>query len=248
MIGLDAYSIPARFFPALLVVLPLGLVAVVLFPQDLTAWGVGTSTAGTTGLAYLMAEIARRPGRAVQDRLYAHLGAKPTTILLRHRDSRIDSQTKARYHNCLARLVPGVSMPTPEEEAADPDSADATYESCTRYLLEATRDKKQFPLVFKENVSYGMIRNLRGMKPAAVVLSGGGAVACAARALWPGVSEIYAPAAVAAAGSVFLLAVWLVRLNDRWVEEAAFDYARALLASCDKLASIAKECAEVDAA
>ncbi|MEX0884996.1 MAG: hypothetical protein WD009_01030 [Phycisphaeraceae bacterium] len=184
----------------------------------------------------------------MQERIYARLGAKPTTILLRHRDNRIDPHTKARYHNCLARVVPEMSVPTAEDEAADLASADAAYDSCTKYLLEATRNKKQFFLVFKENVSYGMLRNLRGMKPAAVVLGGIGAVVCAARALWPGVSEIYAPAAVAAFGSAFLLAVWVVRLNDRWVEEAAFDYARALLASCEKLASFTTESTEADTA
>lgn len=238
MLGLDSYSFPARFLPSVLVLLPVGLAVAVFFPEDLIGWGAGTGTVGMAALGMLTSEIARRFGRAVQDRVYARLGAKPTTILLRHRDKRIDPQTKQRYHNCLGRLVPGVIVPTAEEEAADPESADTTYESCTKFLLETTRNKSQFPLIFKENVNYGMVRNLRGMKPAAVSLAGLGAVACAARAVWPGVSDIYGPAVVAAAGSAFLLTVWLLRLNDRWVEAAAFDYARSLLASCEKLAPI----------
>ena len=235
MIGLDSYSIPARLFPAVLVMLPVGFAVAELFPQELIVWGAGSGVVSTTGLAFLMTELVRSRGRALQERLYDELGAKPTTILLRHRDNRIDPTTKTRYHRCLGSLVPDVCLPTAEQEAADTTAADEQYDSCVKYLLEQTRDRKSFRLVFKELVSYGMIRNLRGMRPAAITIAIVGTFVCAVRALAQGMEAIDASAAVAGIVSASMLAVWIVRLNDQWVKDAAFDYAKTLLASCDKL-------------
>ncbi len=235
MIGLDSYSIPARLTPALLVALPAGLAVGVVFPQDLLQWAIGGGITVTGVLFLVMAERARRMGRAVQDRLYDELGAKPTTILLRHRNSVIEPPTKRRYHRCLAEIVPDCLMPTPEQEEADPAAADEQYESCTKFLLEATRDRKQHRLVFRELVSYGFVRNLRGMRPAAVGSAVIGLAVSGTRALWYAPESIDNAAAVVAVLSAFLLVMWWLRLTDGWVREAAFDYARALLASCERL-------------
>lgn len=109
------------------------------------------------------------------------------------------------------------------------------YESCTRFLLEQTRDRKQHPLVFRELVSYGLIRNLRGMRPAAIGSAIVGLLACAVRALLEVPEVVHPAAAVGTILSAFMLAMWWLRLNDQWVRAAAFDYARTLLASCDRL-------------
>lgn len=233
MIGLDSYSIPARLFPAVLVLLPLGATIAALFPQDVFVWGAGSGLASTTGLAFLLAERARRPGRAVQDILFDRLGAKPTTILLRHRDNRIDAKTKRRYHSCLAEDVPGATIPSADDEASDPDAADAEFDSCVTFMLERTRNRKQFPLVFKELVSYGMVRNLYAMRSTAIAAAAIGSVACAVIALWDGHQNLDPVAAVGCVLSAGLLAVWLTKLREQWVKAAAFDYARRLLASCD---------------
>ena len=39
-----------------------------------------------------------------------------------------------------------------------------TYDSAARWLRKATRDRRQFNLVFTENVSYGFRRNLFGVR------------------------------------------------------------------------------------
>ncbi len=129
-------------------------------------------------------------------------------------------------------------MPTAQDEAENPEAADVVYASCVNHLLEATRNRKRFSLVFNELVTYGMIRNLRGMKPLAITFAATGTLICAVRAMWDGQNHVYAPAAVAAIISASLFTVWIVRLNDQWMEEAAFDYARALLASCEKLPAL----------
>ncbi len=233
MLGLDAYSIPARVVPPILVVLPVGIGVGVWFEQSVLSWTIGGGLTVVGVLFLVAAESVRRLGRAVQDRIYKDLGAKPTTILLRHRDTSLDQPTKRRYHQKLRDAVPGCRLPTATEELADAVAADAQYDSCVRFLLEQTRDRKLFPLVFRELVSYGLIRNLRGMRVVAIVLAVTGIVACVARLKHDLHASVHGGAVVGVLLSAALLAVWVVRLNDRWVREASFDYARALLASCD---------------
>jgi len=235
LITLDRYTITARLVPAVAVALPTGLALAMLFPQDLVTWGAGTGVLTTTGLTLLLAENARRRGKAVEARIHEKLGAKPTTILLRHSDDRIEAPTKSRYHACLARIVPGVSLPSPDEEADDPGAADVQYQSCVRSLLERTRDRSAFPLVFKELCLYGMVRNTRGLKGSAVLFALFGLSIGTARALWNAPQSVHEPAAVVALISLFLLMFWVFRLTDAWVEEVGFNYARALLACCERL-------------
>lgn len=64
-----------------------------------------------------------------------------------------------------------------------------------------------------------------------------GFVACGANALYPGLDAIEPRSAVACFISAGLFAVWLIQLNDKWVEDAAFDYATRLLAACDGIAA-----------
>ncbi|MEQ9617513.1 MAG: hypothetical protein RLN60_05705 [Phycisphaerales bacterium] len=235
MVGLDAYSIPARLAPALLVAMPVGLAIGVWFSQDMLGWGIGGGVTVGSLLFLVMAERARRAGKAVELRLESELGARPTTVMLRHCDTRLERPAKERYHRFLEGAVPGVKLPTPEAEEADPVNADEQYASCTRYLLEQTRDRKQHGLVFRELVSYGFVRNLRGMRAAAIGSALVGLLACGVRAILGLPESVHAVGAVGTILSAFLLAMWWLKLNDQWVRDASFDYARALLASCDRI-------------
>ena len=110
----------------------------------------------------LLTQLGRDAGKNKEKGLWDSWGGKPTTQLLRHRDHQLDPNTKSRYHAKLAAIVPGIRMPSPEEEAQDPQAADHVYDSCVKYLIQKTRDHKQFPLLFHENVSYGFRRDLLG--------------------------------------------------------------------------------------
>lgn len=236
MIGLDAYSRHARFAPAVLVLLPVGLAVAVWFPDGMLGWGALTGLISTTGLAVLLAELARRPGKAREEQLFKAWGGKPTTQWLRHRDHGLDAVTRRRYHDCLRKLIPGMQVPTEQDELRDPDGADTTYESCTRFLIEQTRDRKRFPLVFKELVSYGFSRNLWGLKPLGIVTS---AVGLCAAAIRFGMSHSWTamrgPSLAVAIASGLMLLAWLLVIKPLWVRPVAFAYARALLASCEVL-------------
>jgi hypothetical protein len=114
----------------------------------------------------------RARGRAAEQHLYRKWGGKPTTILFRHSDDVIDANTKHRYAKFLSENIKGWTRPTSGEEARNLTAADQRYDSATRWLLEYTRDKKTYALVFNENIAYGFRRNTYGLKPHGVIVAG----------------------------------------------------------------------------
>src|SRR6266852_6401889 len=160
---LDEYDRNARLKPALLAMLPASLLVITLGAAYSTAVGVVAGPLTAIGFTYVLAQFARDWGKQKQPQLFALWGGQPTTAKLRHRNSTLNLHTRARYHEIAGRLV-GKVMPSPAEEAANPEAADLVYETVGDCLRERTRDKRKFPLVFKELVSYGFRRNLWGMK------------------------------------------------------------------------------------
>jgi hypothetical protein len=97
--------------------------------------------------------------------LWRSWGGAPTTQLLRIQDNRIDKHTKKRYHeklqiNCPVIVVPHLSMETNNSQESD-----EVYQTWTKYLISKTRDGKKFPLLLKDDTSYGFRRNVWGLKP-----------------------------------------------------------------------------------
>jgi hypothetical protein len=144
----------------------------------------------------------------------------------------LNLHTRSRYHEALGHLI-GKTFPTLAEEQADPESADAIYDSAGDFLREETRDKKKFHLVFKELTSYGFRRNLWGMKPFGVAL------ACGCIALQGAIltREVVAHHQLAplslltTLANLLLLMVWLFIVSPNWVKVPADAYAERLLAA-----------------
>jgi hypothetical protein len=143
-------------------------------------------------------------------------------------------------------------MPTAAEEAADPVAANFTYDSAVKWLKERTR-KEKFWLVERENAQYGFRRNLRGMRPLGIISSLITLVVAAlaieftkpeffhalsSGSISPVLSQfrLLEPSVIATT-IVNLVAVlaWLLVVRDDWVKDAGYQYANALLASCDKI-------------
>jgi hypothetical protein len=232
----DSYALQARLQPALLVLFPATLLIAVWVPR-LYSLGTGLlGLAGTCGATVLMAHFARENGRRAEKRLYGLWGGKPTTLWLRRGDQNLDRLTKERYYTFLTDNVSGWNAPTEVQEQADPVSADMLYESAARWLLERTRDKEKYPLVFKELVSYGFRRNLYGIKAYGLAFL----IACVVIQS----SLLYmfwgSPDRPVIAGIILLIAdivavlVWTLVINSHWVHDSADAYARALLSSCDQ--------------
>ncbi len=232
---IDTYSLKARLWPVLLHFLPLGLAVIAWFPEKFAGWGLLLGIATPCGLTALLTELGRDQGKKKEPWLFERWGGMPTTQLLRHRDSTLDPNTKTRYHKKLGVLIPGIEMPSARKEKASPLAADQVYESCGRFLRERTRDKQRFPLVFKELVSYGLRRNLWGMKPSGLIVALIGLVASTVPVVTTLSDRVTPAAVVASLLSLFLLVWWALRISPDWVRLAGFAYARALLAACETL-------------
>jgi hypothetical protein len=243
----DPYDRPARLYPALLCLLPiLALVALLYAPNVSALTGVVTIAVSCGGL-FLMTNICREMGKRLEERLYREWGGKPTTQLLRHRDSAIDSVTKRRYHAFLAAKI-NATFPDAAQEKSDPAKADETYQSGARWLLDHTRPEsgKQFDLLFRDNVTYGFRRNALGARPFGIIV----ACVCLVWTLlkehillnageqivdWRALGHL-SPAAIAslAVSSVMLL-VWLFFFTKTSLRNCAFSFAETLLRTCDTL-------------
>src|SRR6266496_1292586 len=157
---IDAYDAKARLAPALVTAAPGAMALGILASTESLGgaqWGAGICA---LGLAVLATAIARDRGKALEPRLYAKWGGKPTSVILRNSDTTIDPLLKTRYRLNLEKIVPGFKAPSPQEELRDASAADRRYDMATRFLIERTTDRAKFPKVFAHNCGYGFRRNL----------------------------------------------------------------------------------------
>jgi hypothetical protein len=232
----DEYTRKARLYPALLVSLPLILLVLALFPEGIPGGKALGSLFVLCGGAMLFAQVGRDLGKRKQPWLYHLWGAKPTTRMLRHRDTG-NQQRVLVYHKKLSELL-GAAMPTAEEERRDPAHADEVYDACIGSLAERTRDHARFRLLFEENCNYGFRRNLWGMKPLGVVVACGSLVGILSAWLYGGFTrqEWFPPGLILyAVIDVVLLGVWLFWITTDWVKLAAHAYAERLLGTVELL-------------
>jgi hypothetical protein len=165
----DDYTRKARLAPALLLSLPLVLIAVVLFPDSILNWGGILGLIVWFGVLRFVAQIARDSGNAIQESLYASWGGEPSTDCLRHRTS-TNKIELAILHSKLHDLTKQI-IPDEIGEMADKNKADQIYKACTSFLRANTRDRSKFPLLHEENCNYGFRRNLLGMKTVGIITS-----------------------------------------------------------------------------
>lgn len=226
----------ARLEPALIVALPLPVAILVWFPGGILGWGTLWSLIAWCGGTALLAQIARDNGKRKEPFLYQAWGGKPTTRMLRHRDA-ANKALLQRRHQKLQSVVPGIQIPTAAQEAADPEGADDTYDACTAFLLEKTRDTKKFSLLFEENCNYGFRRNLWGMKPMGIAVSFTGVVGVAVLAA-NGLLQATPPSPftlVCGMVNGLLFFGWVWWITPAWVRLTADAYAERLLAACEIL-------------
>ncbi|MBL7076272.1 MAG: hypothetical protein ISS31_02265 [Kiritimatiellae bacterium] len=237
MKALDAYSLKARYYPTVIVLAPLCLVVLAVGSG---VWdpmkGTISAVVSALGMALVMDQVGRDQGKKKEPRLYDAWGGKPSTRMLRHHDTTLDGVTRRRYHEKLAELIPSVRMPTVEDEAANPEAADAVYESCGAFLRQKTRGK-DYALLFQENTNYGFRRNLWGMKSAGIVISIVGTLGCSGLTAWyllAGKAD-WLVSGICASVCIVQLVLWTFRFTPDWVRIPAEEYARQLLAACDSL-------------
>ncbi|MFG1306983.1 hypothetical protein V5F34_22925 [Xanthobacter autotrophicus] len=163
MSGLNAYALKARYYPALLGTIPALVALAILISR--AKFGLTTSIASLAipVLVFAAADMARRLGKRVENRIYAETGGKPSVTMLRYSDNTFDSASKEQYRAFLSSKL-NQPAPSEQEEKDDIKAADAFYARCGAWLRENTRSSKKFPVLFAENVTYGYRRNLLGLK------------------------------------------------------------------------------------
>ena len=232
---LDMYVRRARLQPALLAILPIGIAVVAWFPKGLTEWGVFAGLLTSAGGTALLARLARIRGKKLEPKLFELWGGKPTTVALRHRGAQ-NPVLLERRHTQLSWITGGIHIPRAPEERADPLSADAAYDACVKVLIERTRDRKRFPLLFEENCNYGFWRNLWGLRPIGIIASLLGAAAMAFLIYRHGLVLDFKAAVGAGIDLLFLLG-WLFLVRKDVVKMASLSYSDRLLGTCEDLAA-----------
>jgi len=242
----DHYVINARIRPALFVVFPAVVLILVWIPES-QGWGVTIITLlATFGFFALLSNALSNKGNELEKTLFEQWGGKPTTALLRHRDDRIDPNTKIRIHNWLQKRITDLKLPSVDEEGQDPGDADKKFESAVHYLRENTRDREKYKLVYIDLVAHGFARNLLVLKPLGIVIS----VLCSLLSLvlmirqYQGFDELYVKLnkldltlflhlLAFAVSLVFIYIFWRL-ITQAHVRLRAERYAKSLLAVCDR--------------
>jgi hypothetical protein len=140
----------------------------------------------------------------------------------------------------LAKI--NVTVPTAEQEVADPAKADVFYDRCARWLRENTRDRKTYSILFNENITYGFRRNLFALKRPVLILDMVLLLAAAAYLAYarPELDSEPAVKAPLIIGAAVLHALYIgLVATEASVREAANTYARQLLLSCETLRAAA---------
>jgi hypothetical protein len=255
---LDQYDRGARLYPAMIAMFSALVAGSVMVPHFFgkDALALLLSLVAACGLLVLVAHVARDAGKAKESGWFHAWGGRPSVSMLRHRDRRLLGPDKAHHHRFLAAHVPGLCLPSAEQEAEDPAGADEAYGRAVNWLLEQTRDRARFGLIFRRNLEYGFRRNLTALRNVALSLDAvlicgvAAALVLADRGVIPERFALPASGAGLTLGvAVFHAALALAILRPAWVARASEDFSRRLLASCDTLgASLAMPAARKAAA
>jgi hypothetical protein len=225
---IDEYDLRARLLPALVITFPALAFIYGMVPAARGFWGGVSGSVLELAVLSVLMRIGRDRGARLQSCLYTRWGGKPTTIMLRHSDRHLDSHTKERYKKVLQQMS-GLQLPNPDQERADPATADAVYESCVRVLIEKRRGKP-YRLLFNENCNYGFVRNLVGLKPIGLTLVG---VTLAIDTLLY-VRGAASPDGLRASATVSVLTgIVLLLMTTKTVRRSGEAYAEALFRTCE---------------
>ncbi|HDR5269091.1 hypothetical protein E8M24_30065 [Bacillus thuringiensis] len=227
------YELKARVFPAFLVLLPIGFTVLIWYPDLISLSGSFYIIIFIVSTLFFLAKIARERGKAIQTKLLKEWEGFPTTRMLHHSDNSIDPVTKKRYHLYLQKTIPGIEIPTLEQELENPTYYEQQYTSAVKWLIENTRDNDH---LLQDNINYGFSRNLLGIKFLGIL--------CCIIAIIINIFAAYQihnlnllaiPLKIWLSiliNFLFLL-LWIFYVNKKWVRSSSEAYARTLLSTCE---------------
>jgi hypothetical protein len=167
---LDAYTLRARLFPAVLAAAPALAALALLISWEKIALSNMISTGALLVILFALADFARKQGLRIEPGVYDEMGGKPSITMFRRADSTIDEHAKDQYRQFVGDKINRVA-PSAQDEITDQTAADTFYEQVGIWLRANTRDAKKFPILWNELVSYGFRRNLLGLKWPALAIN-----------------------------------------------------------------------------
>jgi hypothetical protein len=236
---MDRYTLRARYYPVIILFFPIIILGVFYSFQFESYVHALTSFGTVSAFTYLFSQVGRDQGKKKEKNLWESWGGTPSVQILRLNNSHLDHHTKQRYHKKLQTLCPVHVVPDAAMESADNLAADQVYSAWTRFLIAQTRDTRKYALLFKDNISYGFRRNLWGLKPYGICLTGlllvGNYVywIIATKSLNP--IEYPLSFYYSTMGLSFFLVFWMAIVNKNWVKLTAFAYAERLCECSESL-------------
>lgn len=232
------YDRKARFYPSLAFIAPIFLWLMLWFPKLREIDVAIIELVILMIMPLIMLRMVREKGNQVQASLVKDWGGFPTTLLLRHADSTINTATKERYHKYLESKV-NIKIPSAEDEKQDKVASDKIYDSCVEYLRKNTRDQNKYQLILDENINYGFARNLLGLRPYALRTLISLLILQFILIYWSygiGINFTAVPVSKLSAILVNLVFIlfWYFKVTKQWVSFCAVRYAKALLETCDE--------------
>ena len=235
----DHYSIHARFMPAFFICLPLVLTTLAWCPEATTVLGSTITILISFGVMSFLSTIVSNMGNSLQSKLFNSWGGAPTTTILMPNNNELDKYTKERYFMWLNSRISKLNLAMSDDDSDLQDK----IKSAANFLREFTRDTKKYPAVYRDNVAYGVARNLVALRYAGLLIS--------IMALFINLSVIFFPeyygiyngqavgngsypfGIISSLLSVLCVALYLFVLNERFIKQRAFRYARTLYEVCE---------------
>jgi hypothetical protein len=223
----DEYALRARVYPGLLACLPIMVTLLLLWPS--LNWKALWLLIGGVGGTFLLANYVRSLGKRLEMELIRKWNGLPTTHMLRHRE--MDNPVMFRRRRLGLERVFGEPLPSPDEEQANEATADAKYVAATKALIAKVRsDKVRYPRVHEENIHYGFRRNLLALKTFSLILLG----ILITIDILASIISFRSLDLVAIGINLMMSLVWIVVVQEQWVQEAGQTYAERLFETLEQ--------------
>lgn len=229
---LDSYERSARVYPIVIVGIVPFCSILFSFEWSLKDFVSVVPLGAVVAFISFLAIFVRNKGKAEELVLYKKWGGKPTTLLLLRPSKEFNKISLQIIREEIQKICSGVKFPSQEAMDKDVQSSCDMCDSAVMQLREKTRDTKKFDLLFKENKFYGFCRNLYGIRFYGVLLHLCVAFFVVFSCLYRDFQNCNIAYFIATANVLFAVMLYVI-VNESFVKNAAFSYAKQLLASCN---------------
>ena len=222
---LDAYNIRARLSASIILLAPIAVTTFLCFDE------INTFASSAVFIGLLLAFTNYIPILLRRVYGFKQYSVNYAVEFLMPNDSTIDSISKKRYYDTLAKIDTSFArFLTPD----DSEEFKKCCESAVVYLKSHTREDH---LVQEENINYGFCRNLLRSKYIGIVLCFAlcTIIAICSFAKHESFPQIPTSHYFAFAINAFMMLFWCIGVTKRTLDNTAKTYAKTLLSAIDAL-------------